>query len=489
MKSKIGKILTSSLLAVSMIASALPLSVSAVTTGTKSGNINKDSIKSNVKTAHDISIANEANGWTVGGEQASVESLKEAKVLKTDTNGNYTNSDSVSKYSDLQKQLSKAGTPNNYHYVLLNNDVSLENNITIKDYTILLITKDNTLDLNNHNLNLNGNNILVTGEGSDSSTIKNGQIIVNKVDAQNIAIKSLKLTNGKLTNGKNYEINQNVNKILFNESCSNVSIIGCALNNNSTDSSNSFGGRILCNASVTDLYIVNCSAAGSSPYLLRTSSSGSINNLKITKDANSSAKLSKQITLRNSKNIKITNIDSLNYYFTKCNTITFSNDDYESIVNNITFNKCNNFRLRIVNVEGNLAISSCDHFSLMNVIVNGTANIKDSYFFETARATNDACLTNIFESGLGISDCRNFILDEAKIPIGLTIKNTTSNEYKYFSIIDSYINNVTISNMKGFTIYKTCKKTTAKNYNLSNCSYYKNYVVRTNLTSATTHSH
>lgn len=481
MKSKIGKILTSSLLAVSMIASALPLSVSAVT---KSGNTNESDIESNVKTAHNISIANEANGWTVGGKQASVKSLKEAKVLKTDANGNYTNFNSVNNLSDLKKQLSKAGTSTNYHYVSLNNDVSLDGNITIKDYTILLITEKKTLDLNKYNLNLNGNNILVTGKGSDSSVIKNGQIIVNKVDAQNIAIKSL-----KLTNDKTYETNQNVNKILFNKSCSNVSITDCALNNNSTLSSNSFGGRILCNASVTDLYIVNCSAAGSSPYLLRTSSSGSINNLKITKDANSSAKLSKQITLRNSKNIKITNIDSLNYYFTKCNTITFSNDDNKSIVNSITFDNCNNFRLRIVNVEGNLAISSCDHFSLMNVIVNGTANIKDSYYFETTRAANNACLTNIFESGLGISDCRKFILNEAKIPIGLTIKNTTSNDYKYFSIINSYINNVTISNMKGFTIDKTCKKTTAKNYNLSNCSYYKNYVVRTNLTSATTHSH
>ena len=382
---------------------------------------------------------------------------------------------------NLKDELEKDGGSVNYHYVILDSNnlsnAKITSNISIGSYTAFLVKSGITLDLNKNDINLEGDNILVSGEGSNSSLIKNGQIKVNKDGTINIAIKRLKL------GGATY--NKNTNKIVLNTSCSNISITDCALNNNSTDSSNSFGGRILCNATVKDLYVVNCSADGESPYLIRTSANGSISNLKISRSSDNASKLCGKVSLsNNSNNIKITNQDNLNYSFKNCNTISFTS----SSINNIAFNGCKTFRLHSTNINGDCTITSCNVFSLLDVPIKGKAEFTNSYYFEFNKA-GDSCLKNVLYKGLTLTNCRNFILNETKIPVGLTVENDTTNTYCFFSIKNSYVNNVYINHMQHFTIYQTCKKSTPKNYSLSNCKYYKNYVVRTSATNAQIHNH
>lgn len=485
---KIISILMAMVIMLSTAICSMPTTIAA----TKSGNTKESDIETQFKPAHYIqgkedengkeiypSQITETNGWTINGKQVSVTALVDAKFLKKDNKGNYTNLNSVTTPSDLKAQVSIKGSSENYHYVSLNKSVSLSSDITINNYTILKISENVVLDLNNHDINLKGQNILVTGEGLDKSTIKNGRIFINN---SNITIKNV-----KLYTGSNYKNDNNKNKIVFNSNCSNISITGCALNNNSESDDS---GRIRCNATVNDLYIVNCSAAGNSPYLIKTSSTGSVSKLKISRGSDNASKLCGLVSLINSNNIKITNQDDLNYSFTDCNTISFTS----SSINKIVFNRCKKFRLHSTNINEYCSITDCNVFSLIDVPIKGKANFTNSFYFEFDRAkidkTNEKdCLNNVLSSGLNLTNCYNFIINEARIPVGLNIKNDTSSDKEYFSIKNSYVNNVNIENMKFFTIYKTCRKSTPKNYSLTKCKYYKNYVVRTSSKNAQTHGH
>ena len=156
MKNKIGKIITSSLLAVSMIVSALPLSVSAAT---KSGNTNEATIDKNI-TDHSISYSN-SNGWQIrtknnkGEIEAvipSVSVFKEKKVIRDPI--------TVKTLSALKTALKTTIPSGIYRYINIADDIKLNSNINIPTYTILYINK-HTIDCNNNSFVITINSMFI----------------------------------------------------------------------------------------------------------------------------------------------------------------------------------------------------------------------------------------------------------------------------------------------------------------------------------------
>lgn len=531
---KFISVLMATIIMLSTIICSMPTTSAAI----KSGNKNESNIESNVYPAHYIhgndnvtpkyqSQITEANGWQINTLNSETKKVITAQVSISGLR-NFVNSNNVVKnlvddpitvtnFDGLKKALtSTIKTTNGYRYINITKNIELTSDITVNKNTIIYINSNNssakTLNCNKKDIHIKGDNVLISGDGfNDENTkkdssgkkitvgpsqITNGQIIVDENDVKNIAIKNL-----KLTNNSTYPSTIDTNKIVFNKDCSNISITGCAINNYSTDKTKNngkgYGGRVYCNASVENLYVLNCkvgvpkdTSLKPSPYFIRTSSNGSISKLKISRSDDNTSTLYGLSSLINSNNIKITNQDNLNYSFADCNTISFT----KSSINNIAFNGCNTFRLHSTNINGYCSIKGCNKFSLIDVPITGEANFNDSYYFEFDRAKVDEtsendCLNNVLNSGLNLTNCRNFIINEARIPVGLNIINNTSNNYAFFSIKNSYVNNVTIKNMQNFTIYKTCKKKTPKNYTLSNCKLYKNYVVRTSSANAQRHGH
>ena len=191
MKSKIGKIITSSLLAVSMIASALPLSVSAVT---KSGNTNEgdsekpkeDSINAMLNTVN----YNKINGWQVNKETPGVSTIVGDKEPT-----------SVGNKAALDKELKKGGKASNFKYININKNIDYESNdLTIPNYTILLVNKVTLSNVKSITL---GNHVLLTGLSTNVTSSKitglSGGISLNTCTA----INNLNITNDTNITAKN----------------------------------------------------------------------------------------------------------------------------------------------------------------------------------------------------------------------------------------------------------------------------------------------
>lgn len=512
MKSKIGKILTSSLLAVSMIASALPLSVSAAT---KSGNTNEATIDKNI-TDHSISCSN-SNGWQVrtknnkGEIEAvipSVSALK--KYVYKDSN----NKDQVKNVVDdfitvktssaLKTALkTKVSSGKLYRYINIAEDFELDSNINIPAYTILYINK-HTIDCNNKRIVINGNNVLVTGDGTSDTTIKNSKILNGTVQINgknNTAIRCV-----KLTNEDDHNINQ---RILYTGTCKNSVINNCELNNNSTSGSSTriTVGTSDCASTVTNLKIFDCSSNGSSPYLIRTNANSKLNGFQMS----SNDTISKKVKIYNSNNIYISDTHSLPYEFEDTNNIYFpaapknaspySTSDLTftgcnnfrvdankingnlSIKGNSTDDKTNNFRIYNSNVTGTTTIAHCYNFTIYSTIFAKKVDVNDCYYFNTDRngddSGNNKSYTNVFKQGLYLTNCRNFILNHCNtLDSGSTLKITASNSYSYFTIENTKVKTLSISNMKQFTLESTCTRNGGKGgkpHKFTNCKYYKNY--------------
>lgn len=505
MNNKIGKILTSSLLAVSMIASALPLSVSAAT---KSGNTNEKNINDNI-TDHSINSSN-SNGWQVRTKNnkgeietviPSVSALK--KYVYKDSN----NKDQVKNVvgdvitvktlSALKTALKTTSPSGIYRYINIADDIKLDSNINIPTYTILYIN-EHTIDCNNKRIVINGNNVLVTGNGNSDTTIKNSIILNGTIQnngKNNTAIKCV-----KLTNQDNHNINQ---RILYTGTCNNSIISNCILNNSSSSSSSTriTVGTSDSSSKITNLKISDCSSGGSSPYLIRTGTDSKLDGFQIS----SNDTISKKVTLYNSNNIYISDNHSLPYEFKNTNNIYFtttSNTSNLSFVNcknclvnvnkidgnlsikgNSSSEKANNFRIFNSNVIGTTTITHCYNFTIYSTIFTKKVDINDCYYFNTGRTGDDSnankSYTNIFKQDFYLTDCRNFILNHCNtLDSDSTLKITASNNYSYFTIINTKVKTLSINNMKQFTLESTCTRNGGKGgkpHKFTNCKYYKNY--------------
>ncbi len=505
MKSKISKIIASSLLAVSMIASALPLSVSAAT---KSGNTNEATINSNI-TDHSINSSN-SNGWQIRtkNDKGKIETvIPSVSALKKYVYKDSNNKDQVKNavgdvitvktLSALKTALKTTSPSGKYRYINIVDNITLDSNINIPTYTILFIN-GHTIDCNNKRIVINGGNVLVTGDGTSDTTIEKSMILNGTIQIDgknNTAIKCV-----KLTNQDNHNINQ---RILYTGTCNNSIINNCKLNNNSTSGSSTrvTVGASGCASTVTNLKISGCNSNGSSPYLIRTNTNSKLNGFQIS----SNGEISKKVTIYNSNNIYISDNHSLPYEFEDTNNIYFTTTSNTS---NLTFNNCNNCSINVNRINGNLNISGnsssdkvnnyriynsnitgtttiahCYNFTIYSTIFAKKVVVNDCYYFNTGRTGDDSdnnkSYTNVFKQGLYLTDCRNFILNHCNtLDSDSTLKITTSNSYSYFTIKNTKVKTLSISNMKQFTLESTCTRNGGKGgkpHKFTNCKYYKNY--------------
>lgn len=505
MKNKIGKIITSSLLAVSMIASALPLSVSAAT---KSGNTNEATINSNI-TDHSINSSN-SNGWQIrtknnkGKIEAVIPSVSALKkyVYKDSNNKDQVKNavddvNTVENLSELKKALKTTAPSGKYRYINIADNIKLDSNINIPTYTILYIN-GHTIDCNNKRIVIKGNNVLVTGDGTSDTTIENSMILNGTIQIDgknNTAIKCV-----KLTNQDNHNINQ---RILYTGICNNSIINNCELNNNSTSDSSTriTVGASDCASTVTNLKIYECSSNGSSPYLIRTNTNSKLNGFQIS----SNGRINKKVTIYNSNNIYISDNHSLPYEFENTNNIYFtttSNTSNLSFVNcksflinantingnlnikgNSSSDKINNYRIYNSNITGTTTIAHCYNFTIYSTIFAKKVDVNDCYYFNTGRTGDDSknnkSYTNVFKQGLYLTNCRNFILNHCNtLASGSTLRITATNNYSYFTIENTKVKTLSISNMRQFTLESTCTRNGGKGgkpHKFTNCKYYKNY--------------
>lgn len=405
MKNKIGKIITSSLLAVSMIASALPLSVSAVT---KSGNTNEDNSKSpkenSINAMLNAVVYDDINGWQINGKTPGASTIPHGKSI------------SVENKTSLDNELKKGGgEASNFKYININKGINYESgNLKIPDYTILLV---NEVTLSNVKSITLGNHVLLTG-------------------------LSTNVTSSKITG---------------------------------------LSGGIKLNT---------CTA---------------INNLNIMNNIN--------ITAENGNNIFIGGVskaNTLNYNFTGGTNVKFSS---ESNINNFTSVKSKKIRFDSVTIKGNVNITGTGNtedcgirfldtiisgkttlettrnFTILSCVFKNTVKISNCsvFLFSQSGSQLSRPYANVFNQGLDIYNSRNFLLKNSQIKApsnrdgipqngyaGLNIKNNTTNNYKYFTMNNIFVNAVYIYNMQNFTIEGSCKSN--KTYKLSKCKFYKNYL-------------
>lgn len=191
MKSKIGKIITSSLLAVSMIASALPLSVSAAT---KSGNTHEDDSEKPKENSINAMLNtvnyNKINGWQINRETPGVNTIVGDKEPI-----------SVGNKAALDDELEKGGNASNFKYISINENINYgSGDLTIPNYTILLVNKVTLSNVRSITL---GNHVLLTGLSTNVTSSKitglSGGIKLNTCTA----INNLNITNNTNITAKN----------------------------------------------------------------------------------------------------------------------------------------------------------------------------------------------------------------------------------------------------------------------------------------------